>query len=44
MTGNFDAEASAGIEACIEFRFSGAEPGVYHLSITEQTCRKDTEV
>ena len=39
MASTLNAEAAAGIEACIEFRFSGAEPGVYHLSIADRSCR-----
>jgi putative sterol carrier protein/putative NADPH-quinone reductase len=39
MTSMFNPEAAAGIQACIEFRFSGAEPGVYYLSIADRTCR-----
>ncbi|MCD4751735.1 MAG: SCP2 sterol-binding domain-containing protein [Anaerolineaceae bacterium] len=34
----FNSEAAAGLDAVIQFDVSGAEPGVYHLSITEGEC------
>jgi len=39
MASRFNAQAAEGIEASIEFRFSGAEPGVCHLLIAEGACR-----
>ena len=34
----FNPEASAGLEATIQFNVSGGEPSVYHLSIADGEC------
>jgi len=39
MAGAFDPGAAGALEAGIEFRIGGAEPGVYHLAIAEGACR-----
>jgi len=39
MAGAFDPRAAAGLEARIELRLGGAEPGIYHLAIGQGACR-----
>jgi len=39
MAGAYDPQAGAGLEARIELRLGGAEPGVYHLDIAGGACR-----
>jgi putative sterol carrier protein/NAD(P)H-dependent FMN reductase len=39
MTTTFDPAAAAGLDARIEFRIGGADPGTYHLAIGSGACR-----
>jgi putative sterol carrier protein/putative NADPH-quinone reductase len=39
MAATFEPRAADGLDARIEFRIGGAEPGVYHLAIGQGACR-----
>jgi putative sterol carrier protein len=39
MTTTFDPAAAGDLEARIEFRIGGADPGTYHLAVQQGTCR-----
>jgi putative sterol carrier protein len=39
MTTTFDPAAAGDLEARIEFRIGGGDPGTYHLSVARGTCR-----
>lgn len=39
MTATFDAAAAGDLDARIEFRIGGAEPGTYHIAVAAGSCR-----
>ncbi len=39
MTTTFDGARAGDLEARIEFRIGGADPGTYHLAVAGGTCR-----
>jgi NAD(P)H-dependent FMN reductase/putative sterol carrier protein len=39
MTSTFDPAVAGELEAAIEFRIGGADPGTYHLAVEGGTCR-----
>ncbi len=39
MTTTFDSKAAGDLDARIEFRIAGADPGTYHLAVARGACR-----